>query len=193
MSDQPRTFANMMAGAGLGCLFGLLLGLSVAQTIGGVIAALAAVLAGFFGLSEKGIVGSPARIAGFGLAAVVGVVGGVALRAQDALSLSPQAAVARWTDAGYPAAEARTMVAFERLGIRPQGREVAAPPQPGRQTALFSGASPGDCQRLAGIEDPAELLLQFQALGGSWAQLAPALQPTPAAASLVKELACGTR
>jgi hypothetical protein len=193
MSEQRSGLANFFAGIGLGALFGLLMGLSVAQTVGGVIAALAAVLAGFFGLSDKGVIGSPARVAGFGLAAVAGIVGGVALRAQDTLSLTPQQAVARWTTAGYPAEEARSLVTFERLGIRPQGREVAAPPQPGRQTALFSGAAPGDCQRLAGIEDAGEVLLQFEALGGTWAQLVPALRATPQAAVLIKELACGSR
>jgi hypothetical protein len=196
--DQPvgaprSALPDILAGVALGSLFGLLLGLSVAQTVAGVIAALAAVLAGFFGLADRPFIGSPERIAGFGFAALLAIVLGVSLRAQDSLSRTPEAAVARWTAAGFSPGEAQALVAFERLGIRPAGREVAALPQPGRATALFAGAAAGECQRLAGIQDAQELLAQFEALGGNWAQLVPALRAAPQAASLVRDLACGGR
>lgn len=181
------------AGLGLGGLFGVLLGLSVAQAVGAVIAALAAVLAAFFGLSDKAAAGSPVRLASFGLAAIAGIMLGIALRAQDRLSHSPLELVERWQAAGFPAEEARSIVAFERLGIRPQGREVGALPLAGRSTVLFSGAGSGDCQRLASISDPLELLAQFHNLGGTWRTVGEGLREHPQAATAVAELVCGAR
>ena len=142
------------AGSGLGLLVGMLLGLSSASVVGIVVTALTAGLAAFLGLVRTEGPDRALRIGFFGLACAIGVIGGLALRSGAWLAPNVQADVARWEDAGFPKEEARSLVAFQRLGVRPTARETGPAPTP--IGALFSGHT-GLCSRLERLPDPAML------------------------------------
>lgn len=177
--------AELVAGGGLGLLTGLLLGLSVASVVGSVVAALAAVLAGFFGLrsqAEPGGGGRVLRIGAFGVACSLGLLAGVAIRAQDLFAPSVAGEVERWTQAGYPPEQARQLVAFRLLGVAPKDAEIL--PKPARDSVLFAGPSPGECGNLApqrfaaaGPEAWAEAMTRA---GAGWRGLAEAAERVPA-------------
>jgi len=186
---------NLFAGAGLGLLLGLIAGLSVSPVVSVLLGALAALLAAFLGLSggaaDSGA--DPARLAAeqlrqgqknlragsFGIACVLGIVAGVALRVGDAFAPSLQAEIEAWTAAGYADSEARQFVAFERLGVTPDWREVKFDEaQRRRSGALFSGD--GDAELCAELRpqryanDSAEVLY-------AWGDMAPPALPALAA------------
>ena len=142
------------AGTGLGLLVGLLLGMSSTSVAGIVVAALTAGLGAFFGLARSDGPDRTVRIGCFGLACAVAAIGGVTVRAGPWLERDVGSEVARWTKAQYPPEEARTLVAYQLLGIRPTGREVGTlPPSP---VPLFAGHS-DLCSRLERLPDPAML------------------------------------
>jgi len=194
-SPSQRRFpaAELAAGGGLGLLVGFLLGLSVAQVIGGVIAALAALLGGFLGLSGAPTGDRAWRIGAFGLLCAIGVALGLAVRAGNLLSPSVSGDVGAWTAAGYSGAEARSYVAYQRLGVKPVTMTLTAPPAPtARSSALFAGTS-SVCNELEGMSVPAQLDI-LRRHGGVWAGLAAAAaaatNPGPTLAAGIKAI-CG--
>lgn len=184
---ETKSWGDAFAGIGLGALTGLLLGLSVSQTVASVITALAAVLAGFFGLSNAAAGISSVRIGAFGIACAMAVVTGVWLRAGDRLSTAPVADVKRWTDAGFSKEEALGLVAFERLRIQPKDAVVSAQGQRDRESSLQSSESVSQCETLGKIKDDRELLRQFAVLGDPWDRLAGV---SPDVARAVRDLKC---
>jgi hypothetical protein len=181
--------AEVVAGGGLGMLVGFLLGLSVAQVVGGVVASLAALLGAFLGLSS-GQTGDRAwRIGSFGFLCAAGVALGLTVRAGGLLSPSVAGNVAEWVAAGYPADQARSYVAFQRLGVKPETMAVAAPPAAtAGSSALFAGRT-SVCNELQTMPDQAQLRIMRQA-GGIWAGVAAAAQ---AAANPGQALAAGVK
>jgi hypothetical protein len=132
--------AEMAAGGGLGMLVGFLLGLSVAQVVGGVVASLAALLGAFLGLSGTQTQDRAWRIGAFGFLCAAGVALGLTVRAGGLLSPSVAGDVVEWTAAGYPSDQARSYVAFQRLGVKPDTMTVSAPPAAtAASSALFAG------------------------------------------------------
>lgn len=185
--------SELVAGGGLGLLVGFLLGLSVAQVVGGVIAALAALLGAFLGLSGAQTQNRAWRIGAFGLLCAIGVALGLAVRAGNLLSPSVSGDVGAWTMAGYPAAEARSYVAYQRLGVKPETMTLTAPPAPtARSSALFAGTS-SVCNELEGMSVPAQLEILHRH-GGVWAGLAAAAaastNPSPSLTAGIKAI-CG--
>lgn len=172
------------AGAGLGLLVGLLVGLSVASVVGGVVGAIAAGLAAFLGLAPKVIADRTLRIGAFGLACAAGVLVGLTVRTGSwGLAPSVRADVKAWTDAGYAPLEARSLVAYQRLGIRPSGDEAAPIPKPGaRDPVLFSSAA-DLCARIVRLSDAEKLsVLGGKTAGATGAALAAAVTAAPAEA-----------
>jgi hypothetical protein len=171
---------DLLTGAAIGGLVGLLLGLSVSETVGAVVAGLTALVGAFFGLVERAPAlpsAGPARIAGFALGAAALALVGVHLRATDALGASEADRLAAWRGVGFSAEEARGLVAFEKLGLAPQGATVAAAPLAERSTALFNSDAAAGCATLSQpiYGSAAALRSAFVAEGGAWARFAEAL------------------
>jgi hypothetical protein len=169
--QRAPVLAEMAAGGGLGALVGFLLGLSVAQVVGGVVASLAALLGAFLGLSGAQTSDRALRIGAFGFLCVAGVALGLAVRAGGLLSPSVTGDVRAWTAAGYPADQARSYVAFQRLGVKPDAMTVTAPPPAGAgSSALFAGQT-SVCNQLQTLPYQAQLRVLRQQ-GGVWAGVA---------------------
>jgi hypothetical protein len=119
----------------------MLMGLSTASVIGSVIASLAAALAAFLGLVPSVTADRTIRISAFGFACAASVLFGLAIRT-NLLGWAPsvKSEVHLWTDAGYSPEEARSLVAYKLMGVRPANREVSPPPPPSPDSlVLFSG------------------------------------------------------
>lgn len=162
---------EILAGAGLGALVGLLLALSMAQAVGGVIAALAALLGAFLGLSRANDSGLALRIGSFGMFCIAGVLGGLVIRNGGSLLPSVQRDVTEWTQASYPPEQARMLVALQRLGVKPEGATLVAPPKP--PNSLFADQAPL-CGRLDQVPDLSEKLRILLEQGGAFAGIAAA-------------------
>lgn len=157
MTDRVAGMREALAGAGIGILVGLLVGLSTAEVVGGVIAALTALLAAFFGLRESsgessGIGAGDARawrLAGFGMAGSLALVLGLWMRANDALGQDPAVLVEDFVGAGFDSTTARSLVAYELLGVRPEGMELVRENlAAGRRGVLFAGDAASECSNL---------------------------------------------
>jgi hypothetical protein len=181
--------AEMAAGGGLGMLVGVLLGLSVAQVVGGVVASLAALLGAFLGLSGAQTSDRAWRIGSFGFLCVAGVALGLAVRAGGLLSPSVADNVGEWTAAGYPADQARSYVAFQRLGVKPDMMTVSAPPAATAGSSALFASQTSVCNQLETMPDQTQLrIMRHQ--GGVWAGVAAA---AAAAANPGQALAAGIK
>jgi hypothetical protein len=113
----------------------------------------------------------------------------LAVRAGVLLSPSITDGVQAWIAAGYPANEARSYVAFQRLGVRPETMTVAAPPTASAaSSALFAGPS-SVCNELQMMPDQTQLGI-MERQGGVWAGVAAAAK---AAANPGQALAAGIK
>jgi hypothetical protein len=146
---------EILSGVGIGLLVGVLIGMSTSEVVGTVVAALTALLAAYFGLTgskagtgEAGG-GRLARIAAFGIAAVIGVVGGLYARTHGILGRSVAEHVSEWQEAGYDSIAARHLVVYERTGLIPPdwGAEQAGEPNRGQSPYLFAEAV-GKCDQI---------------------------------------------
>jgi hypothetical protein len=180
---------EMAAGGGLGMLVGFLLGLSVAQVVGGVVASLAALLGAFLGLSSAQTSDRALRIGAFGFLCVAGVALGLAVRAGGLLSPSVTGDVRAWTAAGYPPDQARSYVAFQRLGVKPDTMTVATPPTPTAGSSVLFAGPTSVCNQLKTMPDQVQLKIMRQQ-GGVWAGVAAA---AAAAANPGQALAAGIK
>jgi len=191
MSDDAslrgRTLAGeVLSGAGLGVLVGLLVGLSVAEIVGTVLAAVVALLAAFFGLQprhagaeEGGSEPRVWRIAAFGFFCAGAVVAGVTMRGGDVLGDSIAGRIEEWRQAGYPEAEARALVAYEKLGVAAADWQTVDAERVTRQraTALFGDGTAASCSGLAGrrFATVDDRLAAFRAAGDPWIGVAEAV------------------
>lgn len=188
MRASGEQSADLLSGIALGLFTGLLLGLSIHAVVASVVGAIAAVLAGFFGLSqstERARHLSGRRIAAFGFAAVFGVCAGIYARANDLASPAVGAQVQSLVAAGYSASDAREIVAYHVYGLAPKGLVVARSPETARpqSTGLFAGSAIGDCNRFAPgrFGDITFRLDAMRSGGEKWQALAAATAPVPAA------------
>lgn len=154
--------AQVFAGASIGLLLGLLLGLSAAPAVALVVGALAALL-GSVVLPAAQAKGLPAETAAavakaaawrstaLGLACIAGLVAGLWMRTHDVLS-PPAPSLARQLaelrDAGYPADEARRLVASRAFPAAERAASGAAPAAGLRSTVLF-GQGSSACEQMA--------------------------------------------
>jgi len=117
---------SVFSGAGIGLMVGVLLGLSVSPVVGIFVGALGTGLAGLLGFNDrhfsraKGI-----RIGTFGLAAVVGVAGGVSIRTHDLFSRSLLETRDEYIALGFTPREALDLLKDLRLAP-PGGRAVSS-------------------------------------------------------------------
>ena len=200
MSNENRTSlaitAEVLAGSGIGILVGFLLSLSIADVVGSFVGALAALLAAFLGLrgkTEKADIGKAPmaknfhvwRTAGFGFACAATLVIGIVIRSHNVLGNSPADLVRTWTAAGYPEDLAHELVAYQELGILPEGWQSAGGesiPRPRHASVLFRASASSHCSELSARRKPdvAERLKSFKHTGGGWeviAKVAEELEP----------------
>jgi hypothetical protein len=169
---------------------GILMGMTTAPVVGTIVGALAALFATIFGVKDQDL-SSFGRIGGFGAFCVLGVVGGIYLRAHNSLGISAGQQVAEWTAAGYTAPVARSIVLYRELGVllnakgelttTPRAEKVVVPPSVMATTLSARAAS--ECANMAPSQygdDPARIISSYKAVGGEWEALGIALDSLPA-------------
>jgi hypothetical protein len=146
--------SQVFPGLGIGLLVGLIVGMSVSPVVSIILGSLASLLAAFLGLQGGGESEAAdetlfrrfrmngLRMGSFGFACVAGILLGLFIRSQDVFSLPINKQVEKWTSAGYSDKEARQFVAFEKLGVKPDAKEIVASEiQKAHSSSLFTGAS----------------------------------------------------
>lgn len=137
---MKRSLAQLFSGAGLGLMLGVLLGLSSAPVVAVVVGAIAALLGSLVlpqlpakspqeGSTDERRVAIDLRAGAFGLACVLGVVGGIWLRTHDALSPKQnplKEKLEQWQSIGFEPEEARVLVARSE-GFGPAASAPVAP------------------------------------------------------------------
>lgn len=165
------------------------MGMTTTPIIGTVVGALAGIFATVFGVREQDF-GGFARIGGFGLFCVIGVLAGIIVRAHNLLGVGVKQQVAEWVDAGYSPSAAQRIVMYRELGLvedsagalRETKRSDKAPaPSMLGSTMSAKGAS-DDCpdmdpSRFA--NDPKKILSSYRAQGTLWGALAQSLDSLP--------------
>lgn len=172
-SKKETTFLNVFSavfnGLGIGLLLGILLGLSVSPVVSGVIATISSLLAVLVGINEKFLDPLKSlRIGSFGLFAVIGILLGLYLRANDPFAPSLLDKMKEYQAIGYSDEEAREMITGF---IRADSGKVIR-----QASVLYSGTiEVGDCDLLIYANDqiPAsEVINTFQLTGGIWQKFA---------------------
>jgi hypothetical protein len=96
---------------------------------------------------------------------------GLYARTHDSFSPSLKQQVAQWKDAGYSEADALDNVAYQKLAIKPKGKDVAALDERQKEHAgvLFASVISADqCQLTDPAkhkDDPGSVLEEFKGLG----------------------------
>lgn len=181
---------DMLAGGSIGVLVGLLVGLSASPVVASVLSGVLAVVGAYLGLSSPAVATDAARfersraqawrIATFGIACTLAVLGGLAVRANNLLVAPPADRVQRWVKAGLTPEQAREAVLIQDIGAVPRGWQ----PMGGGQarpssSALFSSETAPTCARLTRslYPDPAERAKAFALQGPQWAAIAQVATP----------------
>jgi hypothetical protein len=186
-----RVSAQALIGGALGLCVGTLMGMTTAPVVGTVVGALAALFATIFGVKDQDL-SSFARIGGFGVFCVLGVVGGIYLRAHNSLGISAGQEVAEWTAAGFKEDVARSIVLYKQLGVvvgangqlttTPRAEKIVA--QPSLTMTTLSSRSGDECADMAPSrfgDDPEKIVQSYKAAGGDWERVAAAVQGLPPA------------
>jgi hypothetical protein len=187
-------FVQAVIGGALGLCVGTLMGMTTAPVVGTVVGALAALFAAIFGVKDQDL-SSFARIGGFGAFCVLGVVGGIYLRAHNSLGISAGQEVAEWTAAGFKEDVARSIVLYKQLGVlanadgqlttTPRAEKIVA--QPSVTSTTLSSRTTEECGNMAPSQfgdDPGRIVQSYKASGGDWERLGAALDGLPPAAQL---------
>jgi hypothetical protein len=188
-TDALHLWVQAVIGGALGLCVGTLMGMTTAPVVGTVVGALAALFATIFGVKDQDL-SSFARIGGFGAFCVLGVVGGIYLRAHNSLGISAGQEVAEWTAAGFKADVARSIVLYKELGVlvhadgqltsTPRAEKINA--QPSVTMTTLSSRSAEECANMAPSQfgdDLARIVASYRATGGEWETLAVALDGLP--------------
>jgi hypothetical protein len=179
--SRKEFFIDVFSGTGLGLLVGLIVGLSLTPVVSTVIGALCSILAAFLGLQGSSDESKPSaariqlngiRIGSFGIAAVLGLLLALYIRASEPFAPSMEEAVEYWTKAGVKESEIGDILLFERLGIEPRNRtiniEMASLKQKQKSHALFAELSGLRlCEELDPAplgDDPGKVIKQYLSL-----------------------------
>jgi hypothetical protein len=173
---------DVLAGCAMGTLVGLLIGLSTSPVVSSTVSALLALLVTFAGLGgSPGPLAAAAtahRLAAFSTFAVLALICGIAMRANQWLAPSLSQEFETWRTVARsatttPDRQALAYVAYERLGIVPAGQTTATRTAGPNSVSLFAATSEGDCGMLAGkFPTERDRLKAISDLGGAWANLA---------------------
>jgi hypothetical protein len=154
---------EVFGGVSLGCFLGILIGLSTTPVISIVITGLVALLAAFFGLSEKlGLAASTAgtpRLIGFALSAAVFTLVGVGLRTHEILMPSIASQQQALQKLGYAdgSKEQAELLLFLRYGVLPAAT-TAATEHPPAGGVLYALPAPNVCADLSKASAPADVI-----------------------------------
>jgi len=166
-----RGITAIFNGLGIGLLLGMLLGLSISPVVSGVIASLTGLLAVLLGLNEQYLDPLKSlRIGSFGFAAVVGIIAGLHIRANDSFAPTMREKMDKYLEIGYSAEEARGFIT----------KAIESDPDKAKREAgvLYSStvdASACDVLQYASTDQPLnELINTFKEAGGTWKELAEA-------------------
>jgi len=181
-----QVFAAIFNGLGVGLLLGFLLGLAVSPVVSGVIATISSLLAVLLGLNERFL--GPAksiRIGSFGLFAVVGILAGMYIRANNPLSPSLQDLKKEYTDLGYTQDEALDFITYLEFELKPEeweGRISDSATAPKRRAnQLYSANVPLDrCRYIESADETMaypDILNSFTRAGGIWEEFTTAFNP----------------
>jgi hypothetical protein len=144
-----KSTAQLYSGSGLGLMLGLLLGLSSTPVVAVVVGAIAALLGSIVlpHVPSKAAAGDAAetratidlRAGAFGMACVVGILGGIWLRTHDVLSPKTPTLIEKleqWKSIGFSPQEARVLVARSE-GLGEGGGTKVTAALPTTRTLLF--------------------------------------------------------
>jgi len=178
-------FPAIFNGMGIGLLLGLLLGLSISPVVSGVIATISSMLAVLIGLNEKFLDPLKSiRIGAFGLFAVVGILAGIYMRANDPFAPTLADKKQQYLDAGFEEEEAKSFITGFILSDTGQARRQA--------NVLYSStvdAGACDVLQYANTETPAEELMNtFKTAGGTWRKFAESFSADLPAEQVLKAL-----
>jgi len=158
-----KMFTNVFSAAGIGLLVGIIVGMSVSPVVSIILGGLTSLLAALLGLQDSGSATdaleksflrlqiNSIRIGSFGFACVFGIFLGLFIRTHEVFSMPVEKQISNWTRAGYSDVEARQLVVYQKLGIKPENRDVmTAETQKGQSSSLFSSLSEIDlCSQIA--------------------------------------------
>jgi len=186
--------ADLFAGGGIGLLLGYLLGLSVEPVTKLVIVAITGALGIILGWQRGQGPDRTWRLGAFGILCVVGVTGGLAIRAGSWFTPSVQSEVTGWEAAGFDHKSALAFVAFARLGVKPDGLTMTAPPPAAAAQAsvLYAADAKSLCGQISLLDANGQMQM-LRARGGAYRALADAAArfPDTVAATIGAALRCG--
>ena len=191
-TPKPNTsqsvFAAVLNGLGVGLLLGMLLGLAVSPVVSGVIGTLSSILVVLLGLNDKHITTLKSlRIGSFGVFAVAGIILGIYIRANDALSSKTTDLKHEYVEAGYSEDQALYYVALKKFDYVPVGwfgtseKDTVAMSKTDQsdKSVLFSSEMDLDvCENLNVADNTfprEEIYYTFEDAGGMWKELASAM------------------
>jgi len=164
-------FSAVFNGLGIGLLLGILLGLSISPVVSGVIATLSSLLAIFLGLNERYLDPLKSlRIGAFGLFAVVGILIGIYMRANDPFAPTLLDEKNEYVAIGYSDEEARAFITGNIKADTGKAKRQA-------NVLYSSSVQIEECDKLkdAGEDWPlSEIVNVFNYAGGTWAEFAAA-------------------
>jgi hypothetical protein len=186
-------FPELFAGGGIGLLLGYLLGLSVDPVTKTVIVAITGALGVILGWQRGEGPDRTWRLGAFGIMCAVGATAGMAVRAGSVFTPGVRGEVAAWESAGFDHKSALAFVAYERLGVKPDGVTMTAPPAAATQQAsvLYASDTKSLCGQLV-LLDTKDRLQLMRARGGAYKALADtaALFPDTEDATISAALRC---
>ncbi|MEZ5103990.1 MAG: hypothetical protein R2757_05815 [Draconibacterium sp.] len=181
---------SLLNGLGVGLLLGLLLGLAVSPVVSSIIGTLSSLLVILLGLNDKYMsVIKSLRIGSFGIFAVVGILLGMYIRTQNALSPTTSDLMREYTETGFEKNEALYYVARQTFDFVPIGWFGTSAADTGKfkggnnamQSVLFSTeVDLGQCYVLNSAKTSfpkSEIIRSFKRAGGIWEELAINLEP----------------
>lgn len=183
-----RVFAAILNGLGVGLLLGLLLGLAVSPVVSGVIGTLSSILVILLGLNDKHLSTLKSlRIGSFGIFAVAGILFGIYIRTNDALSPTTTDLKTEYREAGFSKDQALYYTALEKFDYVPVGwfgtserdtLAMATTDKSGKSVLFSSHVDLDQCATLNTADRTfprEEILYTFEAAGGVWQELATSM------------------
>ncbi len=183
--------ADMFAGGSLGALLGLLMGFTTSPVASIVVTGIVALLAGFFGLSDKLSLsfsaGAARRLTAFGVAAVLMIPAAIWMRAHEILGPSVQQQKLLLNEIGISGAdEQKQMLRYLRFGLLPSGVVANAkdvPPVAGGKPFLYSISASfcNELSKLQALKAPvADFEMLFATSGEEYGKIGTAISALPA-------------
>lgn len=113
------------------------------------------------------------------------------MRSGSLMTPSIQGEVEQWTAAGYAKKDALAFVAYQRLGVKPEGVTISEAPEAKQvASALYASDTRSACNAIGLLKDPAEKIAIARRMGFGAPADAAAGAADPGA-TLTRLLKCG--